>query len=226
METISSRSNGSTLLSFTVTSSEATTAQRAASPPDPATSVLAAERDRLDVAFDRVVVECDAPVVKEAAQGSPPGECVGSLPEQGFRGRVMPLLKRRELYDLVWSMLVIKVAESFGLSDVGLAKVCDRHRVPVPPRGYWARKEAGKKVKQAIFAEVDDPFLDRVEITSARDALPEPVREIVERRRSERKAATRASRSDLMTPPQSDPVKRAPSGSTMASTRPASRKRA
>jgi len=39
-------------------------------------------------------------------------------------------------------MPVAKVAESFGLSDVGLAKICGRHRVPVPPRGYWAKKES------------------------------------------------------------------------------------
>src|ERR1700742_1941506 len=105
----------------------------------------------------------------------------------------MPTISRRELYDLVWSTPVSTVAESFGLSDVGLAKICERHRVPVPPRGYWAKKEAGKKVNQSIFAEADDPLLNRIEISSVRSALPDPVREIVERRRTERKAAQRPS---------------------------------
>jgi len=41
-----------------------------------------------------------------------------------------------------------KLAESFGISDVGLSKICDRHRVPTPPRGYWAKNEAGKPVSQ------------------------------------------------------------------------------
>ncbi len=44
-----------------------------------------------------------------------------------------------------------KVAAEFQISDVGLAKICDRHRVPTPPRGYWAKVEAGQKVKQALF---------------------------------------------------------------------------
>ena len=39
----------------------------------------------------------------------------------------MPTLTRQALYDLVWSMPVTKLAESLGLSDVGLAKICDRH---------------------------------------------------------------------------------------------------
>ncbi len=32
-------------------------------------------------------------------------------------------------YDLVWSTPMVKLAEQFGLSDVGLTKICDRHRV-------------------------------------------------------------------------------------------------
>lgn len=34
----------------------------------------------------------------------------------------------------------------FGISGNGLAKICDRLNVPYPPRGYWAKKEAGKPV--------------------------------------------------------------------------------
>lgn len=56
-------------------------------------------------------------------------------------------LSRRELYNQVWSEAVTKVAARYGLSDVGLRKVCTKHRVPVPPRGYWAKVEAGQKVK-------------------------------------------------------------------------------
>lgn len=66
------------------------------------------------------------------------------------------ILTRRELYDLVWSKPMSKLAVEFGLSDRGLAKLCERHRVPVPPRGYWAKLNAGKKVKQSIFREVAD----------------------------------------------------------------------
>jgi len=33
------------------------------------------------------------------------------------------------------------LAQEFGISDVGLAKVCRKHNIPVPPVGYWRRKE-------------------------------------------------------------------------------------
>ncbi len=118
----------------------------------------------------------------------------------------MPVLTRQELYDLVWSTPLTRLADDFGLSDVGLAKICERHRVPTPPRGYWAKKEAGKKVKQTIFIQVDDPLLNKVEIAASRDKLPEPVREIVEQRRAERKASLRPPRPATMTPPTVNPV--------------------
>lgn len=103
----------------------------------------------------------------------------------------MPILTRQELYDLVWSTPMTKLADDFGLSDVGLAKTCERHRIPTAPRRYWAKKEAGKKVKQTIFVQVDDPLLDKVEIIASHNKLPDPVREIVEQRRVERKASIR-----------------------------------
>ncbi|MFB9969838.1 hypothetical protein ACFFMP_07265 [Pseudoroseomonas cervicalis] len=51
---------------------------------------------------------------------------------------------RQELYDLVWSEPLTKLAGRFEISNVALAKACDRMAVPVPPRGYWARKAVGK----------------------------------------------------------------------------------
>jgi hypothetical protein len=54
---------------------------------------------------------------------------------------------REELYQKVWDRPVQKVAKEFGFSDVGLAKVCRKLFVPLPGRGYWARKAAGQKVE-------------------------------------------------------------------------------
>lgn len=51
---------------------------------------------------------------------------------------------RQELYQLVWSEPMIQLAKRFGLSDVGLAKACRRAAIPVPERGYWAKRQAGK----------------------------------------------------------------------------------
>jgi len=61
----------------------------------------------------------------------------------------MPIqLSRLELYDKVWSLPIHTLSKEFGLSDVGLAKVCRRYAIPVPPRGYWAKVRAGKRVSK------------------------------------------------------------------------------
>jgi hypothetical protein len=51
---------------------------------------------------------------------------------------------REELHKLVWSEPMKTVSARFGVSDVALAKACRRADIPVPERGYWARKAAGK----------------------------------------------------------------------------------
>jgi len=43
---------------------------------------------------------------------------------------------------------MVKLSREFGLSDRGLAKLCARHRIPVPGRGFWARAASGQKVKK------------------------------------------------------------------------------
>jgi hypothetical protein len=54
------------------------------------------------------------------------------------------VVSREDLYALVWSEPMTRLARRFGLSDVGLAKACARMMVPVPGRGYWAKKEVGR----------------------------------------------------------------------------------
>ncbi len=51
---------------------------------------------------------------------------------------------REEIYNLVWEKPMSRVAAEYSISDVGLAKLCARHDIPTPPRGYWARLEAGR----------------------------------------------------------------------------------
>lgn len=55
---------------------------------------------------------------------------------------------REELYDLVWSEPMTKLGTRFGISGNGLKKACGRINVPVPERGYWAKLQAGHKVKK------------------------------------------------------------------------------
>ncbi len=53
---------------------------------------------------------------------------------------------RNALYELVWSEPMQSLARRFSLSDRGLAKIGAAANIPVPTRGYWARKQAGKLV--------------------------------------------------------------------------------
>jgi hypothetical protein len=56
--------------------------------------------------------------------------------------------ERVTLYEQVWSQPVQHVAKTYGISGRGLAKACRRLRVPVPPRGYWARIRNGHTVRK------------------------------------------------------------------------------
>jgi hypothetical protein len=55
-------------------------------------------------------------------------------------------VSREELYRQVWQTPMSRLALEYGISGNGLAKICDRLKVPYPKRGYWARKAAGQKV--------------------------------------------------------------------------------
>lgn len=55
---------------------------------------------------------------------------------------------RDELYEQVWSAPVRDVAKRYGLSDVGLAKVCSKLAVPIPGRGHWSRIAAGQELER------------------------------------------------------------------------------
>jgi hypothetical protein len=45
-------------------------------------------------------------------------------------------ITRRDLYDEVWATPMLNLAKKYGLSDVGMAKLCRRHNIPLPGRGY------------------------------------------------------------------------------------------
>lgn len=58
---------------------------------------------------------------------------------------------RDELYEEVWATPMQTLAKKYGISDVGLAKICRKLLIPVPGRGYWARKEAGQKIERTAL---------------------------------------------------------------------------
>lgn len=57
-------------------------------------------------------------------------------------------MTRHELYNLVWSTPTSLLSKTLGYSDVGIAKICRKNKIPRPPRGYWAKKQAGQTPRQ------------------------------------------------------------------------------
>jgi hypothetical protein len=94
--------------------------------------------------------------------------------------------ERQKLFDEFWATPVTKLAKKYGLSDVGLRKICVSLDVPLPPRGYWAKLAAGKTIpKPALHkttclttyervmnvADVDEVLEERV--AKALDSTPD-----------------------------------------------------
>ena len=80
---------------------------------------------------------------------------------------------REEFYDLVWSKPMTHLAKEFALSDVALHKICKKHDIPNPPLGWWAKKAAGKAVKQTPLPKAKAGTSDRITI-AAGQLGPEP----------------------------------------------------
>ncbi|WP_038966954.1 hypothetical protein [Bradyrhizobium diazoefficiens] len=69
-----------------------------------------------------------------------------------------------------------KVAAEYGVTSTALKKTCNRHKIPTPKRGYWAKLEHDKPVRRVCLPKLTDTKLDQVRIsgTSAPN-LPEQV---------------------------------------------------
>jgi hypothetical protein len=76
---------------------------------------------------------------------------------------------RKEIYDAVWQMPMVKVASEWGTSTGEVVKACDRMNVPRPAPGHWASLKRGWKVEQP-------PLLPPEKGTPAAMVLKAPVR--------------------------------------------------
>ncbi|WP_258198114.1 hypothetical protein [Pseudomonas viridiflava] len=89
---------------------------------------------------------------------------------------------RAKLLEDVWAEPVQVVAPRYGLSDVGLKKLCSRLQIPTPPRGHWAKVKAGKRVspRPKLREYTGHPgYLYR---TAAPTSAKNPVAEVVDSR--------------------------------------------
>ncbi|HOC44118.1 MAG TPA: hypothetical protein PKJ99_13970 [Thermoanaerobaculales bacterium] len=88
------------------------------------------------------------------------------------------LISRDQLYQEVWSEPATKVAERYGVSDVAVAKWCQKLNVPRPGRGYWARVNAGYRVKTVPLPEAEEGQREYVSRPTPRERGPKPPSEI------------------------------------------------
>lgn len=83
------------------------------------------------------------------------GEASGTILGNGNAAelrKVSPALlaryDREALYKRVWTETIVDISKDYRISDVRLAKVCRRLLIPLPGRGYWAKKRAGRSVAE------------------------------------------------------------------------------
>lgn len=53
---------------------------------------------------------------------------------------------RATLYEQVWAQPMLQLAKQYRVSSNAVAKACRKANIPVPPRGYWAKLQHGKRV--------------------------------------------------------------------------------
>lgn len=111
------------------------------------------------------------------------------------------LMKRQRLYDLVWSAPVSCLCRELEMSDRGLAKLCARESIPVPPRGYWAKLRHGKPVKKPALGPAPDGHRDWLPIAPPGSDLGAEGREWLEQERNRRsESASSAEPGDVVEP--------------------------
>jgi len=71
-------------------------------------------------------------------------------------------LTRKELYDLVWTEPLSKLAKKYKISDNGLRKICKRMNIPIPAMGHWQKIQYGKPV---IVTKLPKKYEGKDEIT-------------------------------------------------------------
>ncbi len=81
-------------------------------------------------------------------------------------------LTRHSLYELVWSKPMTELAKQFGISDVGLRKICVKMNIPLPGAGHWTRVKFGQKVKQANLPK-DETVKQEVTISPTSEYVKE-----------------------------------------------------
>ena len=55
----------------------------------------------------------------------------------------MTVMSRQALFEAAWKRPLTEIADDLGITSTGLKKICDRHDIPTPGRGYTKSASRG-----------------------------------------------------------------------------------
>lgn len=116
------------------------------------------------------------------------------------------VLTREQLYEAVWAEPMSVLAPKYEFSDVGLAKVCRKMKIPLPGRGYWRQKEVGQKVRRPPLRKLPpglEASLGEVQFrrSSSNSGTGEPEGPVAEQQRFEAIAENKVVVPEVLTDP-------------------------
>jgi hypothetical protein len=86
---------------------------------------------------------------------------------------------RQELYEKVWQFPLRKLALEYGISDVGLSKVCRKLEIPLPGLGHWTKIACGHTIARPPLPVMENiPVLIRQIREPETHVLPEDTPEL------------------------------------------------
>jgi hypothetical protein len=82
---------------------------------------------------------------------------------------------RDELYEDVWNQPLTALAPKYGMSAVAIGKTCRKLQVPLPGRGYWAKKAHGHAVVHKPLPKLlEVPRIMRYQRPAVANSIPSP----------------------------------------------------
>jgi hypothetical protein len=88
----------------------------------------------------------------------------------------MEIWDREELYAEVWDKPLTSLVAKYGVSAVAIGKTCRKLQVPLPGRGYWAKKAHGHPVTRKALPKISElPRIVRYQRPPIVNAVPTQV---------------------------------------------------
>ncbi len=63
---------------------------------------------------------------------------------------------REELFDLCWERSIVWFCMSYDLTYQEFKSICENHKIPLPPNGYWMKRKYGKAISKPKLPNMPD----------------------------------------------------------------------